>query len=247
MKRPRVIANFALSADGKVSTRNHTPAGFTSPADKRRLLEIRALGDAILAGGRTVAADTMSMTIPAPDLREARLRRGMPANPLRVIVSNTGNSLERGLKIFRTGTAAPVVFSTRRMPTRMRATLAPLCDLWIFDRNTVPLATVLEILTREFAVHTLICEGGPTLFRAMVALGAIDELRLTWAGTLFGGACAPTLTGTGGAFLPKPVRARLVAAEPAGPECFLTYRLRARTVPPPLPSNPTSAAGDTFR
>ena len=69
MKRPRVIANFALTADGKVSTRNFTDTTFTSPSDKRRLKEIRALGDALLVGGRTVAADTMSLGLSAVDLR----------------------------------------------------------------------------------------------------------------------------------------------------------------------------------
>ena len=33
-KRPRVIANFALTADGKVSTSNLAPTGFTSKTDK---------------------------------------------------------------------------------------------------------------------------------------------------------------------------------------------------------------------
>ena len=68
-----MIANFALSADGKVSTRNFTPTGFTSKADKRRLLEIRCLGDAVLAGASTISTDRMSMGIPASDLRERRL------------------------------------------------------------------------------------------------------------------------------------------------------------------------------
>ena len=50
-KRPRVIANFALTADGKVSTRNLTPTGFTSKTDKTT-----ASGDPVsgrcCAGGR---------------------------------------------------------------------------------------------------------------------------------------------------------------------------------------------------
>ena len=89
-KRPRVIANFALTADGKVSTRNLTPTGFTSKTDKRRLLEIRSLGDAVLAGARTVKTDRMSMRITAEDLRKRRSSLGKPPEPLRVIVTNSG-------------------------------------------------------------------------------------------------------------------------------------------------------------
>jgi riboflavin biosynthesis pyrimidine reductase len=41
MQRPRIILNFAMTVDGKVSTAKQTPSGFTSAFDKHRLLEIR--------------------------------------------------------------------------------------------------------------------------------------------------------------------------------------------------------------
>ena len=82
--RPRVIANFALTADGKISTRNFTQTGFTSKADKRRLLEIRSLGDAVLAGAMTVSTDRMSMGIKSDDsTRAARLDRPLARAPAR--------------------------------------------------------------------------------------------------------------------------------------------------------------------
>ena len=71
LPRPFVTANFAITADGRISTRNLTPATFSSPRDKRRLLEIRAACDAILVGARTLSADSMTLGIPA-DLRAAR-------------------------------------------------------------------------------------------------------------------------------------------------------------------------------
>ena len=83
--RPFVTANFAVTADGRISTRNHTPSDFSSAADKRRLLEIRAACDAVLVGARTLAADTMTLGLPAEDLRAARRERGLPEMPLRVI------------------------------------------------------------------------------------------------------------------------------------------------------------------
>ena len=76
MKRPFVEANFAVTVDGKISTRAYAPTGFTSARDKRRLLEIRAGGDALLVGRVTLEADNIAMALPARDLREMRLREG---------------------------------------------------------------------------------------------------------------------------------------------------------------------------
>jgi riboflavin-specific deaminase-like protein len=224
VKRPRVIANFAITADGKVSTRRHTPTGFTQPADKRRLQEIRALGDALLVGAATVAADTMTMRLSAKDLRSQREAAGRSPEPLRVIVTNRGN-LDLRSGVFREGGAPRVVFSTRRMTEKIQARLAPLADLWLFESETVDLSATLQILRGDYRVRTLVCEGGPTLFRSLLEIGAVDELRLTWASAIFGGAKAPTLTGLPGAFLPRTAQARLVKMEPGDGECYLRYRL----------------------
>lgn len=225
MKRPRVIANFALTADGKVSTRKFTPSGFTGPADARRLQEIRALGDAVLVGAGTLAADTMSLRLGAGDLRAARRREGRSAEPLRLIISNRGK-LDPAGKAFQNGGAPRVVFSTHRMPQKTRTALAPLADLWLFEADEVDLSAVLQILRSDYRIRTLVCEGGPTLLRSLLEIQAVDELHLTWASVLFGGAAAPTLTGLPGRFLPRTLRARLVAMEPGEGECYLTYALQ---------------------
>ncbi len=223
-KRPRVIANFALTADGKVSTRNLTPTGFTSKADKRRLLEIRSLGDAVLAGASTVKTDGMSMRIPAEDLRTLRCSRGRPPEPLRVIVTNSG-AIDISWKVFQTPGPTILVFSSARMSQAARASVAQHADLWIFSAHEVDLAAMLQILRTDYEVRTIVCEGGPRLFRNLLEIGAVDELHLTWAPLIFGGAKAPTLTGIPDKFLPASISCRLKEMRVQGDECFLTYSL----------------------
>lgn len=223
-KRPRVIANFALTADGKVSTRNLTPTGFTSKTDKRRLLEIRSLGDAVLAGARTVKTDRMSMRITAEDLRRQRSATGKSPEPLRVIVSNSG-AVDLSWKVFQTPGAPILVFSGAGMSLGARASVAQHADLWIFDTPEVDLAAMLQILRSDYQVRTVVCEGGPRLFRKLLEIGAVNELHLTWTPLIFGGVKAPTLLGVPDKFLPATIRCRLRDMRVQGDECFLTYSL----------------------
>ncbi len=49
-QRPFVVATFAMTADGKVTTRTLAPVDFTSREDKLHLFRQRALADAVLIG-----------------------------------------------------------------------------------------------------------------------------------------------------------------------------------------------------
>lgn len=238
--RPKVIANFAMTADGKVSTRELSPATFTSPTDKHRFLEIRAQGDAVMVGRNTLATDTMSMTLPDEDLRKARLAAGLSSEPLRVIVSQRGR-LDTGWKVFQAEGAQRIVFATSQMPEDKRAELTPFCDLHLFDSEFPPLAEVLSILRTQYGVKTLVCEGGPTLLRSLIEADALDVLYLTIAPLVFGGKEAPTLTGAKPEFLEKVTHCRLASMQAIGNECFLCYHIRRQA--PPRRSRPGSGSG----
>jgi len=226
---PRLCANFAITADGKISTRNRTPSLFTSPADKRRLLEIRAQQDAVLVGAATVDADQMTLGLPAADLRKARTARGQPAAPLRVLLTNSGR-IDPDARLFRVGGAPLIVASTRRMPRAVQAALVGRADLLLFDGTALPLRKLLEVLAARYGVRCAVCEGGPRLLRALLAEDLIDTLHLTLAPRIFGGQLAPTLCGTPALPLPTSRAAKLESMEIAGGEAFLRYRLtRHRT------------------
>jgi riboflavin-specific deaminase-like protein len=217
--RPRVIANFAVTADGKVSTRNNTPATFTSPRDKHRLLEIRTLADAILVGRNTIATDSMSMTIPDRALRARRRAKGLAPQPLRVIVADHAN-LDPEWKVFRTPGARRIVFGTSPIPDTRRKVLAPLCDLHLFKT----IDEILAVLRKTYGVRTVVCEGGPTLLRSLIEIDAVDVLHLTVAPVVFGGKDAPTLIGANPGFLPSIAHFNLESMRVIEGECFLRYR-----------------------
>lgn len=222
--RPSVAVNFAVTWDGKVSTRNFTPADFSSKSDKRRLLEIRSTGDALLLGYSTVKHDNMSMGLPDESLRAQRVHRKQAPYPLRVIVSNSGR-IDPGLQLFQRDFSPIVIFSTARMPRRTQTALAGKASLHLHPGRTVHLQKMLAQLRADYKVKRLVCEGGPSLFRALLAGELVDEINLTLCPRIFGGLGAPALTGLPGEFLPRPVSCKLAGMKVHEGECFLRYRV----------------------
>jgi riboflavin-specific deaminase-like protein len=224
-ERPFVTVNFAVTADGKISTRKRTPSDFSTPGDKRRLLEIRAGCDAILVGARTLASDTMSMGLPAADLKEARMKQGKPKYPWRVIVTNSGK-ISPELKVFEASKLpTPIVFTTRAMPSRTITSLASLCDLYLHLCEKVNLRAMLMTLSEDYGVKRVVCEGGGTLLHALLADDLVDELHVTMCPLVFGGRKAPTLTGAETPFLPSSVPLKLAHFEPIGDELFTRWKV----------------------
>src|SRR5213593_1637780 len=119
--RPFVIATFAMTADGKVTTKNFGPVDFTSREDKLHLFRQRALADAVLLGHTSLERDNVRLVVPTK-LQELRIKRGQSRSPLRVIVSNKGRIDDR-LKIFQSDISPIIIFSTKRMPPKYRKIL----------------------------------------------------------------------------------------------------------------------------
>ena len=223
-KRPFVVATFAMTADGKVTTKNFGPVDFTSREDKLHLFRQRAHADAVLLGHTSLERDNVRLGLPA-DLQELRIKRGQSRSPLRVIVSNKGRIDDR-LKIFQSDVSPIVIFSTRRMPRKNQDALQKKATLHLAKGNHLDLAAMLQTLRNQYNVRTLACEGGPTLFRALLEEDLVDQLNLTIAPYMFGGANAPTLTSLSKSFLPASAHCSLIEMRTVGDECFLTYRIK---------------------
>jgi len=194
--------------DGKISSVNHRPSGWTSPEDHARLLKLRESAGALIVGRRTLEADRMSLTVPGRDVQ-----------PLRCIVSRRGGIPADHPVFLRPGGPIHLLVTgepSRALPSDVTLTL-----------HRGSLSGFLEKLAAQFGVKHLHCEGGGELIRLLAEMDAIDEFHLTLAGhTLFGGLIAPTATGIPADFLPRSVNFTLSHFEPRpeSGECFLSYR-----------------------
>ncbi len=207
MEKPWISVNFAISADGKISSVTRRPSGWTSQADHQRLLELRNGVDALLVGKGTLVADAMTMTVP-----------GNGKQPLRCIISRSGE-LDREHPVFlKPGGEIHFCVAGDGVVDAPGATV-----------HRGSLEEFLKTLATELAVHHLHCEGGGELVSELMALDAIDEFHLTLAGhTLFGGADAPTVAGLPGRFPGMSLDFEISRFQPVTEtgECFLSYRRR---------------------
>lgn len=205
MARPHISINFAISADGKITTSSGKPSGWTSDEDSKRLRKLREGCDAIMVGHGTLEADQMTMTA--------------PGHPLRCVVSRSG----------KFDTAHPL-FHSEGGEIHLLAEDPVEIDASGITLHCGSLTTFIETLHDHHDVRLLHCEGGGQLVRELAALDAIDEIHLTWAGhQLFGATTAPGITGLPGDFLPTSQHFELQHFEPREDlgECFLHYRRKS--------------------
>ncbi len=170
----------------------------------------------------------MSLGLPDQALRQERSRCGASEEPLRVIVSGSGE-ISSDLPIFKNPGAPIVLYTTSKIADSKRTELESKVTIHEAGPERIDLNYVVSHLFSHYHVRTVVCEGGPSLVRSLAEVDLIDRLILTIAAKLFGGRLAPTMTGPPGDFLPTSRRFRLVNNEIGDNEFYLTYEHDACT------------------
>jgi riboflavin biosynthesis pyrimidine reductase len=202
--RPYVVCNFVSSADGKATAGGRT-APLAGAGDKAAFHLLRTQVDAVLAGTGTLEIERYGVPVRDERLIEIRVAAGLPAQPLAVVISRSG----------RVPFEIPL-FTDARSHIALYApdgTVVPDCaaDVTVheLDPTQSDLGGVLRSLRRDHDVRSLLCEGGPVLFNALLAEDLVDELFLTISPVLVGG---DELGITAGAGLGRALALRLVWA-----------------------------------
>jgi 2,5-diamino-6-(ribosylamino)-4(3H)-pyrimidinone 5'-phosphate reductase len=210
--RPFVFVNVAMSADGKISTRERRQVRISGSADFSRVDRIKAESDAIMVGIGTVLADNPSLTVKSPELRAGRRAAGKDEHPIRVVVDSAGKT-PPDADILHKGTGKRIVAVSRRADPQRVAALGEHATVVVAGDETVDLAALLAELYRQ-GVRRLMVEGGGTLIWALFAQGLVDELQTFVGNIVIGGKDAPT-PADGAGFLREVdfARLRIIEAE----------------------------------
>ena len=226
-KRPFVLVNMAMTADGKIATANRVVSSFGSTRDHEHLLELRATTDAVMAGAGTVNAAPVNLGPGPARFRRLRLKNGLAEYNLRVVVSGTGR-VNPQAEIFRHRFSPIIVLTTRRASeARLRQLRAIASAVKVFGRREINFRAALSWLRARWGVRRLLCEGGAELNDALFRAGLVDQLHLTVCPRIFGGRTAPTIAdGQGFLRLAKAAPFQIESFKRIGHEAFAMFLKR---------------------
>jgi 2,5-diamino-6-(ribosylamino)-4(3H)-pyrimidinone 5'-phosphate reductase len=208
--RPYVVVNVAMSADGKLSTRERRQVRISGTQDFNRVDRLKAGSDAVMVGIGTVLADDPSLTIKEAECRRRRLDRGESEHPVRIVIDSTAR-ISLTAALLNKGEGARVVVVSRRADPEKVGRLEEKATVIVSGETKVDLSRTLERLG-EMGIQRIVVEGGGTLIAGLISAGLVDEIYTFIGNIIIGGKDAPTLAdGTG--FLKEAEFARLTLLE----------------------------------
>ncbi|MCP5521492.1 MAG: dihydrofolate reductase family protein [Verrucomicrobiales bacterium] len=231
-RRPFVLINMAMTADGKIATANRALSRFGTRQDEANLYALRASVDAVMSGATTLMAEGATLGPGPQRFRQQRRLAGRPEWPLRIAVSGSC-SLSPDAAVFQHGTSPVIVLTSERAPRRALHRLSRVAtQVGVCGEQEVDFTRALRWLAESWQVDRLLCEGGGELNDALFRADLVDELHLTLCPWIAGGRTAPTLAdGVGVSALAEARRFRLKARKRVGNELYLIYHRATSPAP----------------
>ena len=192
-----VRGNMIASLDGG-ATDDGKAGGLAGRGDRAVFSLMRHAADVILVGAATVRIENYSGAQLPVAARQARQRRGQAEVPPIAVVTRSGD-LDPSALLFTRTEVRPLILTSARTVEDTRGRLGAVADVIDAsgtDPNSADYAVVLRVLA-ERGLFRVLTEGGPLILGSLIENGLMDELCLTVAPILVGGASKRIVTGLG--------------------------------------------------
>lgn len=219
----QVVVNGAMSADGKLSTREREQVVISGPEDFDRVDALRADSDAVMVGVGTVLADDPSLTVEDPDRRERRHREGRSPNPARVVADSQIRT-PADARVLDDAATTYLLTTEEVPPENLSAVGGTGTEVIAAGDSRVDLVAALDELG-DRGVDRLMVEGGGELIFSLFEAGLVDRLSTFVGPTVIGGRTAPTLA-DGDGFVGEFVDLALADVEHLDDGVVLTWTVR---------------------
>lgn len=208
--RPYIVINIAMSADGKISTRERRQVRISGAHDFSRVDKLKAGCDAIMVGIGTVLADDPSLTVKSEECRQYRRKKGWDDHPLRIVVDSSG-STPPDASILVKGEGKRVIAVSKRADAGKVSQLEKKATILVAGKDEVDLAVLMDELG-AMGIHRIMVEGGGTLIAGLMKAGLVNEIYTYIGNMIIGGRDAPTIS-DGEGFIEESAFIRLTLLE----------------------------------
>ena len=188
--RPYVIVNVAMSADGKISTRERRQVRISGQQDFTRVDRLKAGCDAVMVGIGTVLADDPSLTVKSEECRSYRREQGKNDHPVRIVVDSSAR-IPPDAAVLHKGEGKRVIAVSKKAGGDTIALLGKKASVIVSGEDEVDLPALMDELG-SMGLHRIMVEGGGTLIAGLIRAGLVHEIYTYIGNILIGGKDAPT-------------------------------------------------------
>ena len=214
MKKPHVIINCAMSADGKIAQPDRKQMSLSCDEDRARMYKLRHNSDAVLVGIGTILTDDPKLTV-----KETYIKN--PKQPLRIILDTHGKIPVHALAV---NDAAPTLLITNGTSDKAFGDNVEIIPCETDDDGLIDLSQLLELLYYR-GVNKLMVEGGSTVIWSFLRQKLVDDLYVYIAPLIIGGKQTPTLAdGNGIHDVAEVISLEIANISRLGPGLLVHYR-----------------------
>ncbi|MBN1861106.1 MAG: 2,5-diamino-6-(ribosylamino)-4(3H)-pyrimidinone 5'-phosphate reductase [Candidatus Thermoplasmatota archaeon] len=214
MKRPYVIVNCAISADGKIASPTRQQMRISDEEDIQRMYRLRNECDAVLVGIHTILSDDPKLTV-----KESYIRH--PKQPLRVILDRKGRTPPQALAL---NEGARTLIITGKETTRSYdGAHIEVVGCRTNAEGFIDVTCALDILYRK-GVRKLLVEGGGTIIWSFLKNKVVDDLFFFIGPCIIGGKDTPTVVDGDGISPGEKIPLRIIEVKRAGSGVLIHYQ-----------------------
>jgi 2,5-diamino-6-(ribosylamino)-4(3H)-pyrimidinone 5'-phosphate reductase len=214
MKRPYVVINCAMSADGKIASPSGKQMRISCDKDIRRMYELRNKNDAVLVGINTVLNDDPKLTVKSKYVKN-------PKQPIRIVLDT--NCRTPADALVADSTAKTLIVTGKKEYGKKYGDSVEI--IWC-DKNEKGLISIKKLLDHLYkkGVRKLMVEGGGTVIWNFLKSGLVDDFFVYVGPMIIGGTNTPTLAGKMKVD-DENIKLKLVETKPMGQGVLLHYKL----------------------
>jgi len=214
MKRPHVIINCAMSADGKIASPTRKQMRISSEEDIQRMYRLRNEVDAVLVGIGTILADDPKLTV-----KESYVEH--PKHPLRVILDSKCRTPLQALAL--NDVSKTLIITAEGHQKTYGGSHIEVVECRTDKEGFIDLNYVLDLLYKK-GVRKLLVEGGGMIIWSFLKNKVVDDLYIFIGPCIIGGKDTPTVADGDGISTGEEIALKIIEVKQVGAGVLIHYQ-----------------------